>query len=94
MTVALSDSLNPTQTAYIKGRQITDNLHIMQYMTEKISQSMNDCSMLISLDAEKAFDSIEHWYIKAVLEKLRLNWFNSIFDILYKNQRVFIINNK
>ena len=66
----------------------------MQYMTEKISQSMNDCSMLISLDAEKAFDSIEHWYIKAVLEKLGLNWFNSIFDILYKNQRVSIINNK
>ena len=94
MTIALSDSLNPTQTAYIKGRQITNNLHIMQYMTEKISQSMNDCSMLISLDAEKAFDSIEHWYIKAVLEKLGLNWFNSIFDILYKNQRVSIINNK
>ena len=94
MTEAVTDSLNPTQTAYIKGRQITDNLHIMQYMTEKIAQSPNDSGMLISLDAEKAFDSIEHWYIKAVLQKLGLNWFNNIFDILYKNQRVTILNNK
>ena len=71
MTEALSNSINPTQTAYIRGRQITDNLHIIQYMTEKISQSNKDRGILISLDAEKAFDSIEHWYIKAVLDGLK-----------------------
>ena len=94
MTEALSNSINPTQTAYIRGRQITDNLHIIQYMTEKISQSNKDRGILISLDAEKAFDSIEHWYIKAVLDKLGLGWFKNIFELLYKNQKVSILNNK
>ena len=63
-------------------------------MTEKISQSNTENAMLVSLDAEKTFDSIQQWYIKAVLNKLGLNWFIKIFEILYKNQNVSILNNK
>ena len=89
VTQGLSELIGPTQTAYIKNRQITDNLHLMQYMIEKV-QDQNKEGMLISLDAEKAFDSIEHWYIKAVLEKSGLKSFTKIFDLLYKNQDVSI----
>ena len=50
--------------------------------------------MVVSLDAEKAFDSIEHWYIKKILDKLGLSNFKLIFDILYRNQNVSIqLNN-
>ena len=66
LTEGVSSIINPNQTAYIKNRQITDNLHLLQYAIEK-STELNDGAMIVSLDAEKAFDSIEHWYIKAVL---------------------------
>ena len=87
---AVKEVISPNQTAYMKDRQISDNLNVMLYMLE---QSKDEKSMLVSLDAEKAFDSIEHWYIKKVLSKLGLNKFINIFDILYKDQGVDIILN-
>ena len=96
-SIRMAKNLNCTighqQTAYLKSRQITDNLNIMQYVIEKSIES-NKGSMIMSLDAEKAFDSIEHWYIKKVLNKLGLGGFNGIFDLLYSNQRVNILLNK
>ena len=49
--------------------------------------------MLVSLDAEKAFDSVEHWYIKAIFKKLGLVTLIPIFDLLYKEQIVEILLN-
>ena len=46
--------------------------------------------MIVSLDAEKAFDSVEHWYIKEVLKKIGLTNFIQIFELLYSNQKVSI----
>ena len=60
----------------------------MLYSTEKSTDSM-----IVSLDAEKAFDSIEHWYIKKILEKIGLRSFVETFDLLYRNQGVNIILN-
>ena len=89
----LKDTINPNQTAYIKNRQISDNLHVLQYSIEKAVEYREDM-MVVSLDAEKAFDSIEHWYIRKILDKLGLNNFKLIFDILYRNQNVSIqLNN-
>ena len=93
LTYTLKDTINPSQTAYIKNRQIGDNLHVLQYAIEKAVEYREDM-MVVSLDAEKAFDSIEHWYIRKLLDKLGLNKFKSIFDILYSNQNVSIqLNN-
>ena len=58
LSKAVSGIISSNQTAYIKDRQISDNLHIMLHTTE----NTNVESMLVSLDAEKAFDSLEHWY--------------------------------
>ena len=93
LTEGLASSISPNQTAYIKGRQITDNLHILQYAIEK-STLLNKEALIASLDAEKAFDSIEHWYIKSILKKIGLPEFIPIFELLYKNQSVTIhLNN-
>ena len=78
----------------MKDRQITDNLHIIQYAIEK-STDLNIPSMIVSLDAEKAFDSVEHWYIREVLKYLGLESFINTFNLLYRNQKVSIhINNR
>ena len=55
--------ISHNQTAYIKGRQITDNLHLLQYAIEKAVE-IDESTAIVSLNAEKAFDSIEHWYIR------------------------------
>ena len=87
---AVESVISPNQTAYLKNRQISDNLNVMLYTLE---QNDNVNGMVVSLDAEKAFDSIEHWYIKKILNKIGLSNFNKIFEILYKNQEVDIILN-
>ena len=87
---AVDSVISPNQTAYMKDRQISDNLNIMLYTTE---QQIHTEGMMVSLDAEKAFDSIEHWYIKEILKKIGLNKFVNVFDLLYMNQGVEIILN-
>ena len=87
---AVDSVISPNQTAYMKDRQISDNLNIMLYTIE---QSKEREGMIVSLDAEKAFDSIEHWYIKEVLKKIGLDCFLGTFNLLYKNQLVEIILN-
>ena len=87
---ALDNVISTNQTAYMQNRQISDNLNVMLYTVE---QTNNASSMLVSLDAEKAFDSIEHWYIKEVLNRVGLTKFVKIFDTLYRSQKVEIILN-
>ena len=87
---AVDSVISPNQTAYMKDRQISDNLNIMLYTTE---QQIHTEGMMVSLDAEKAFDSIAHWYIKEILKKIGLNKFVNVFDLLYMNQGVEIILN-
>ena len=51
--------------------------------------------MIVSLDAEKAFDSVEHWYLKEVLKKVGLSKFVQTFELIYRNQNVSIqVNNR
>ena len=87
----LDNVISQNQTAYMRDRQITDNLHILQYVTE---QSKDRESMIVSLDAEKAFDSVEHWYIKQILKHIGLNDFVKTFELIYRNQNVTIHMNK
>ena len=92
LTTAVGDLIGLTQTAYIPDRQITDNLHLMLHSVER--SSMNDLeSMIVSLDAEKAFDSVEHWYIREILDRLGLHRFKGLFNLMYDNQKVDIILN-
>ena len=94
LTDGLKGIISHKQTAYIKNRQITDNLQLLQYSIEKASE-LNIPAMVVSLDAEKAFDSVKHWYIREVLTKIGLSEFVPTFDLLYKNQNVTIhLNNK
>ena len=94
LTGAVADVIGPTQTAYIPGRQITDNLHMLLHATETSAREDLD-SMLVSLDAEKAFDSVKHKYIRLILQKLGLHKFNNLFELMYRSQEVnIIINNE
>ena len=81
------------QTAYLKGRLINDNVRSI-LASIKIANIENDINgLIVSLDAKKAFDSVEHSYIEKVLRKFGLTSFVPIFRILYKDLRSDIIIN-
>ncbi len=89
MTELLKSYLHPNQTAYLPGKQIHDNLRLLDI----INKSAED-PIMIALDAKKAFDSVTHEYIKRVLEEYGLANFTQIFDLLYADQKVDIaVNN-
>ena len=46
--------------------------------------------VIIALDAKKAFDSVDHNFIKKTLTKIGLEDFISTFELLYNQQRVDI----
>ena len=77
--------INERQTAYLKGRLINDNIRAMIATIRAANEEANINAILTSLDAKKAFDSVEHSYIKECLTKFGLASFNKIFDILYSD---------
>jgi len=47
-------------------------------------------TLIVSLDAKKAFDSVSHEYIRSTLDAFGLANFIPIFNLLYAQQRVYI----
>ena len=63
----LSSIVKCDQTAYVKGRYIGESIRLISDILEYTEE--NDISgILFSADFEKAFDSIEHAFLFAVLE--------------------------
>ena len=93
VTKAVMSKISEEQTAYIEGRLINDNVRAMIRTIDLANEDPNVDGIVISLDARKAFDSVNHNYIKEVLTAFGLEKFVKIFDILYKGLRSDIIIN-
>ena len=80
---AASPVIRDRQTAYLKGRLINDNIRAM-LSTINITNLEERCEgLLISLDAKKAFDSVEHSYIERCLKELGCESFIPVLRLLY-----------
>jgi hypothetical protein len=88
LTRAIQDKLHSSQTAYLPGKQIQDNLRLINIINKTA-----DNPIIAALDAKKAFDSVSHEYIRKTLEAYGLEKFIPIFELLYKDQRVDIALN-
>jgi hypothetical protein len=62
----LESIIDKSQTAYVPGRSVSDNLRANFYY-KNYCRRHNINAALISLDAKKAFDSVDHNYIKQTL---------------------------
>jgi len=63
----LDSIISPTQTAYVPKRQVSDNT----FLLDKIIQLANKTEenlFILSLDAQKAFDSVDHEYMYRTLK--------------------------
>jgi hypothetical protein len=91
----LKDQITNLQTAYIKGRNITDNIRMINSAIQLASFEPQISGSIVALDAQKAFDTVRHDYLKIVLEKTGLGDFAPIFDLLYKGiNNDLLINGK
>jgi hypothetical protein len=81
----LDSIIDPSQTAYVPGRAVSDNLR-SNFFLKKYCKEKNINSVLISLDAKKAFDSVDHEYIKMTLQAYGFGEnFIKTFQVLYSN---------
>ena len=93
MSIAVAPKIKERQTAYLKGRLINDNVRALLGSINVANLEERVNGLLVSLDAKKAFDSVEHNYIESILIKFGLRKFVPIFKILYSELRSDIIVN-
>jgi exonuclease III len=81
----LNSILAPTQAAYVPGRDINFNNRLLQ-IAKNYSVANNKNYCMVSLDAKKAFDSVDHSYLSKVLEIYGFDHrFIGIFNTLYND---------
>ncbi len=89
----LESIIDPSQTAYVPGRSITDNLRTNFYY-KNYCHKHNINLVLISLEAKKAFDSVSHQYIEETLAAYGFGpSFLQAFKVLYKDITARILIN-
>ena len=93
MSAKIAQCIDERQTAYLKCRLINDNIRAMLATVEIANVENNLKGLLVSLDAKKAFDSVEHSFIEECLSKFGCGRFIPIFRILYKELNSDILIN-
>ena len=93
MQKVLASIINYDQTAYVRGRYIGESIRLVSDILE-FTEENSIGGILFSADFEKAFDSIEHPFLLAVLKSFGLgpqfiHWGRTIF----KNAESCMMNN-
>jgi len=68
VSLVLNKLIFKSQTAYIPSRNVHDNSRFFEFYRDYCSKNNVD-AILMSLDAKKAFDSVDHKYMTACLKK-------------------------
>ena len=88
----LSSLISQNQTAYVKGRFITEGGRLISDFLE-ISDNLKIKGFLMTLDIEKAFNSVNHLFLITALEKYGFKEdFIKWMQILIRNQESCVIN--
>ena len=93
LSKVLDQIIHPSQTAYIPNRVVHDNLRMFEFYREYCNKHNVD-AVLMSLDARKAFDSVDHNYMGKCLKHYGFSEsFISIVRRLYKDIKADILVN-
>ena len=88
----ISSIVNENQVAYVNNRFISECGRLISHILE-ITNSLDIEGILMTVDIEKAFDSISHSFLMCVLKKLGFgNDFRKWIQILMKNPESCFIN--
>jgi hypothetical protein len=93
MSKILGGIIDPVQTAYLPGRSVMDNIRSNMYV-KNLCKKKSIKAVLVSLDAKKAFDSVNHKYIALVLANYGFGEsFINYFKVLYNENTARILVN-
>ena len=88
----ISSIVNENQVAYVNNRFISESGRLISDVLG-ITNSLNIEGLLMTVDIEKAFDSINHSFLICVLKKFGFgNDFQKWMQILMKNPQLCVIN--
>ncbi|KAL9963192.1 hypothetical protein ACROYT_G032369 [Oculina patagonica] len=89
----LPNLIHPNQNGFIKGRSIVDGVRTIEDVLE--FAQFTDCSgILMAIDFEKAFDSLNHTFLFKVLEKFNFGpYFLQWIKMFYANVSSCVLNN-
>ncbi len=83
----------PSQTAYVPGRVVHDNLRMFNFY-KNYCKEHNINALLVSLDAKKAFDSVSHKYLHEVLKRYGFSdSFIELIKLLYNDLKANVMVN-
>ncbi len=93
VSTILDKLISPSQTAYVPGRVVHDNLRVFDFY-KNYCKSHNVDALLVSLDAKKAFDSVSHKYMHKVLTGYGFSEsFIDLVKLLYNDIKASILVN-
>lgn len=80
--------ISPSQMAYVPGRDINFNNRILNFISEHCITNLHS---ILSFDAEKAYDSLEHPYIRSTLQSFGFpDFIIDSFNLLYANNEATV----
>ena len=93
LELILPNLIHNNQNAFIKGRSILDGVRTIEDVLEFAKST--DCSgILLAIDFEKAFDSLNHSFLLKVLEKFNFGtYFLQWIKTFYSNVSSCVLNN-
>jgi len=89
----LETIISPTQTAYVPKRQVTDNNLLLDKIIE-LAHKTEENLFILSLDAQKAFDSVDHEYMYNTLKSFGFgDEFIAVIKTIYKDLTASVMVN-
>ena len=93
MKKVIHSLISYNQTAYLKGRYIGESVRLINDLL-KYAEDENIDGMLFAADIEKSFDSVDHNFIYASLNRFGFRKdFVQWIKTLFKNSQSCVMNN-
>ncbi|XP_074288629.1 uncharacterized protein LOC141613783 [Silene latifolia] len=70
LSIILPDIISPSQSAFVKGRDIVENILICQDLVKLYNRSVVSPRVIMKIDLQKAYDSIEWSFVSNMLSSL------------------------
>ncbi|KAL0442005.1 UNVERIFIED_CONTAM: putative ribonuclease H protein [Sesamum radiatum] len=67
---ALPDLISPSQSGFVPGRLIADNILLAQEMTHHLDMRHSKGNLILKLDMSKAYDRVKWKFLYAILKKM------------------------
>ena len=93
LNIVIHKLIKPVQTGFIRGQHISDNIVKLVNLVDHC-KTKRIAAALISVDFEKAFDSVEWSALRKVMEKMGFApLYTDAISTLYKDTQSAVLNN-